>query len=125
MGHCSGSMLQKGHSSNSFLLPQCPVLPFLCPVICCRPLSLFLSLSLSLSPFLPMYSLSSLSLLTSCCLLSNAHSSREEYFHLSSRLVIKRKAGFSFRKHFGTERAMIGPSVVFLPAPFQSARLHL
>jgi len=46
--------------------------------------------------------------------------SRWEYFHPSSRLAVREKAGFSLGKYFGTERAMIRPSVVFLPVQFQS-----
>lgn len=43
-----------------------------------------------------------------------------EYVHLSLRLVIRNKTGFSVHQYFGTGRVMIRPSVLFLPVPFQT-----
>lgn len=43
-----------------------------------------------------------------------------EHFHCSLRLAIRNKTEFSFCKYFVTKRVTTGPSVVFLPVPFQS-----
>jgi len=84
---------------------MCPILPFLCPFISCFSLSFLFWSSLWLFSY---YFL----------LLFNPL--LQEYFHLSSRLVVEKKTGSSLCKYVGTSGVMISPSVLFLPVAFQS-----